>query len=82
MKLKWQSRLAKALLMSTALELLISCQTPAQLTASSAIKDADLVSRKAACEALKPQQVSRQDTVETINAAVAADARYQSFCHA
>lgn len=60
--------------------ILSACQTPAQLSATSAVKDADLVSRKAACEALRPQQVSRTDTIETINAAVAADARYQSFC--
>jgi hypothetical protein len=44
------------------------------------IESADFVTRADACRALKPQQVSRQDTVETINAAVAADAAYRSFC--
>jgi hypothetical protein len=45
------------------------------------IEDADFVRRADACRALKPQQVSRSDTVETINAAVAADAAWQAFCN-
>jgi len=56
-----------------------ACQTKSP-TASSVIESADFVTRADACRALKPQQVSRQDTVETINAAVAADAAYRSFC--
>jgi len=44
------------------------------------IEDANFVRRADACRALKPHQVSRNDTLETINAAAAADAAYQSFC--
>jgi len=62
-----------------ALIVLPACQTKS-LAASSEIDRADFVRRVDACRALKPQLVSRADTLETINAAVAADAAWQSFC--
>ena len=65
--------------------LLLSCLTlPGWLSkpsaVSSAIEGADFVRRADACRALKPFQVSRSDTIETINAAVAQLAAYDAFC--
>ena len=62
-----------------ALPVLTACQTTSP-PESSEILEADLVPRAVACQELRPFKIHSEDTVETIQAAVDADAAWSAFC--